>query len=75
MSKLKEALREAMDKDRTLAQSLAKVAGYSNPTPIYKFVNHPAREFQSFATLLKVTEVHSRIVFSNLWKRTYLLWT
>ncbi|MFB4159802.1 AimR family lysis-lysogeny pheromone receptor [Geomicrobium sp. JSM 1781026] len=56
MSKLKEALREAMDKDRTLAQSLAKVAGYSNPTPIYKFVNHPAREFQSFATLLKVTE-------------------
>lgn len=45
MGKLKEALREAMDKDRTLAQSLAKVAGYSNPTPIYKFVNHPRASF------------------------------
>jgi hypothetical protein len=54
MSKLKQMIKNELEKDKTLATKLAKIAGYKNPTPLYKFLNESDREVQNFNSLVKI---------------------
>jgi hypothetical protein len=54
MLNLKQLIKNELEKDKTLATKLAKIAGYKNPTPLYKFLNDPDREVQNFNTLVKI---------------------
>src|SRR5690606_33351194 len=54
MSDLKQMIRNEFDKDRGISKKIAEIAGYKNPTPLYKFLNEPSRELDNFYSLLKV---------------------
>lgn len=54
MSDLKQMIKNEFDKDRGLSKKIAKIAGYKNPTPLYKFLNEPDRELDNFYSLLKI---------------------
>ena len=54
MSDLKQMIKNVFDKDRGVSKKIAEIAGLKNPTPLYKFLNEPGRELDSFYSLLKV---------------------
>jgi hypothetical protein len=53
-TKLKQMIKNEMEKDRTLAKKLAKLIGYTNPSALYKFINNDKRDFQEFSTMLTI---------------------
>lgn len=54
MSQLKQMIKTEFDKDRALSKKVAEIAGFKNPTPLYKFLNEEDREMDSFGSLLKI---------------------
>ena len=53
-TKLKQMIKNKMEKDRTLATKLAKLIGYANPSALYKFLNDPKRDFKEFNAILTI---------------------
>jgi hypothetical protein len=51
---LKVKLKNKFEEDRGYAKELAVKIGLSNATPLYKFVNEPDRELDSFDILIKL---------------------
>jgi hypothetical protein len=52
--KLKQMIKNKLEDDKTLANKLAKLAGFANATPIYKFLNEENREMNDFESLLTI---------------------
>jgi len=52
--KLKQMIKNKLEEDKTLANKLAKLAGFANATPIYKFLNEENREMNDFESLLTI---------------------
>jgi tetratricopeptide (TPR) repeat protein len=52
--KLKQMIKNEMEKDKTLAKRITKLIGYANPSTLYKFLNNEKRDFEEFNTMLIV---------------------
>lgn len=53
-TKLKQMIKNEMEKDRTLATKLTKLIGYANPSALYKFLNDSKRDFKEFNAILAI---------------------
>jgi len=54
--KLKQLIKNELEKDKTLAGKLAEKAGYKNATPIYKFLNEEEREMEDMLALVIIVK-------------------
>jgi tetratricopeptide (TPR) repeat protein len=52
--KLKQMIKNEMEKDKTLAKKITKLIGYANPSTLYKFLNNEKRDFEEFNTMLTI---------------------
>jgi len=52
--KLKQMIKNEMEKDKTLAKRITKLIGYANPSTLYKFLNNEKRDFEEFNTMLTI---------------------
>jgi hypothetical protein len=56
VAKLKQMIKNEIDKDKGLASRLAAKMGHANPSTLNKFLNDPEREMDSFCGLLAIVK-------------------
>lgn len=54
MSDLKQMIKNKLEDNKGLAEKIAEKAGFSNTSPLNKFINDPDREMENFNSLLIV---------------------
>jgi hypothetical protein len=56
VSKLKQMIKNEIEKDKGLAAKIANKMGHANPSTLNKFLNNPEREMESFCSLLAMVQ-------------------